>query len=143
MKSPAMHSDPVCTSWQAYSLTSFNLSKLLSEVPNCFKKTTTILVPKKTHVTCLNDYCPVALTSTIMKCFASNMKELVIDFRKQGGGHTPVYINGAEAEMVESVKFLGVMITNNLSWSTHFDAMAKKAQRCLYFLRRLRKFIMS
>eukprot|EP00061_Rhincodon_typus_P018624 g47862.t1 len=48
----------------------------------------------------------------------SKLKELVIDFRKQSGGHTPICINGAEVEMTESVKFLGVMITNNLSWST-------------------------
>eukprot|EP00061_Rhincodon_typus_P010975 g35648.t1 len=71
------------------------------------------------------------------------MKKLVIDFRKQIGGHAPIYINGAEVEMVKSIKFLGVMITNNLSWSTHIDAKVKKAQQHLYFLRRLRKFGMS
>jgi hypothetical protein len=37
-------------------------------VPNCFKETTIIPVPKKNQVTCPNDYCPVALT-TDMKCF--------------------------------------------------------------------------
>ncbi|XP_051899168.1 uncharacterized protein LOC127585608 [Pristis pectinata] len=47
----------------------FNLSLLQSQVPTCFKKTTIIPVPKKSKVTCLNDYRPVALTSTIMKCF--------------------------------------------------------------------------
>eukprot|EP00061_Rhincodon_typus_P010368 g34604.t1 len=66
------------------------------------------------------------------------IKELVIDFRKQSGGHVPICINGAEVEMVESIKFLGVMI-NNLSWSTNVDAMVQKAQQHLYFLRRLRK----
>eukprot|EP00061_Rhincodon_typus_P011102 g35879.t1 len=73
----------------------------------------------------------------------SKTKKLIIDFRKKGGGHDPVYINGAEVEMVKSIKFLGVMIINNLSWSTHIDAMVKKTQQCLYFLRRLRKFSMS
>eukprot|EP00061_Rhincodon_typus_P015343 g42959.t1 len=33
----------------------------------------------------------------------SKMKELTIDFRKRSGGHAPVCINGAEAEMVKSV----------------------------------------
>ena len=47
----------------------FNLSLHLSEVPTCFKQATIIPIPKKTSVTCLNDYRPVALTSTIMKCF--------------------------------------------------------------------------
>eukprot|EP00061_Rhincodon_typus_P007870 g29979.t1 len=42
--------------------------------------------------------------------------------------------------MVESVKFLTVVITNNLSWSTHVDTPVKKAQQHLYFFRRLRKF---
>eukprot|EP00061_Rhincodon_typus_P001341 g14509.t1 len=45
--------------------------------------------------------------------------------------------------MIDSIKFLGVTISNNLSWSTHRDAMVKKAQQHLYFLRRLRKFSMS
>eukprot|EP00061_Rhincodon_typus_P009518 g33087.t1 len=40
----------------------------------------------------------------------SKTKELIIDFRKKGGGHAAIYINGAEVERVESVKFLGVMI---------------------------------
>eukprot|EP00061_Rhincodon_typus_P009923 g33782.t1 len=71
------------------------------------------------------------------------MKQLVIDFKKQDGGHAPVYIYDAEVGMVESVKYLGVMITNNLSWSTHIDTSAKKAQQHLYFLRMLRKFSMS
>eukprot|EP00061_Rhincodon_typus_P016370 g44557.t1 len=56
----------------------------------------------------------------------SKTEELIISFRKQGGGHAPIYINGAEVEMVESVKFLGVTITNNLSWTTHVGVMAKK-----------------
>eukprot|EP00061_Rhincodon_typus_P012627 g38483.t1 len=56
----------------------------------------------------------------------SKMKELVIDFRTQGGGYTPIYINGAEVEMVGSVKFLGMTIANNLSWSIVIDAIVKK-----------------
>eukprot|EP00061_Rhincodon_typus_P013673 g40196.t1 len=45
--------------------------------------------------------------------------------------------------MVENVTSLGVMITNNLSWSTHITTPAKEAQQHLYFLRRLRKFCTS
>eukprot|EP00061_Rhincodon_typus_P007724 g29710.t1 len=47
----------------------FNLFLLQAEVLTCFKKTTIIPVPKKTHAMYLNDYRPVALTSVIMKCF--------------------------------------------------------------------------
>eukprot|EP00061_Rhincodon_typus_P014133 g40971.t1 len=70
-------------------------------------------------------------------------KELIIDFRKKGGEHPPIYINGAEFQWVLSVKFLGVTITDDLSWTSHVDATAKKAQQHLFFLRQLRKFGMS
>eukprot|EP00061_Rhincodon_typus_P008562 g31276.t1 len=55
----------------------------------------------------------------------------------------PVYINGTEFERVESVKFLGVMIANSLSWTCRVDRSVKKAQQRLFVLRRLRKFGMS
>ena len=38
----------------------FNLS-LTESVITCFKQATIVPVPKKAKVTCLNDYCPVAL----------------------------------------------------------------------------------
>ena len=47
----------------------FNLSLHLSAVPTCFKQASIIPIRKKPSITCLNDYRPVALTSTIMKCF--------------------------------------------------------------------------
>eukprot|EP00061_Rhincodon_typus_P013551 g39989.t1 len=71
------------------------------------------------------------------------MKDLVIDFRKQSGGHVPVSIDGVEVEIVENFKFLGINITNNLSWSIHINAIVKKAYQHLDFLRRLRRFSMS
>eukprot|EP00061_Rhincodon_typus_P016854 g45283.t1 len=70
-------------------------------------------------------------------------KELVTDFRQKGGEHAPIYINGAEVERVESVKFLRVTITDNLSWTSHIDAMVKKTHQRLFFLRWHRKFGMS
>ena len=45
----------------------FNLSLTKSVIPTCFKQI--VPVPKKVKVTCLNDYCLVALTSVAMKCF--------------------------------------------------------------------------
>eukprot|EP00061_Rhincodon_typus_P017130 g45689.t1 len=55
----------------------------------------------------------------------------------------PIYINVAEVERMQSLKFLGVMITDNLSSTSHVDAMVKKAQQRLFFLRLLRKVGMS
>ena len=42
-------------------------------------------------------------------------------------------------EKVESFKFLCVHITDELKWSTHTDSVVKKAQQCLFNLRRLKK----
>eukprot|EP00061_Rhincodon_typus_P008005 g30222.t1 len=46
----------------------FNLSLQQAKVATCFKKIIIIPVAKKTHATCLNDYCPVAVTYIIMTC---------------------------------------------------------------------------
>eukprot|EP00061_Rhincodon_typus_P008978 g32070.t1 len=69
-------------------------------------------------------------------------KELIIDFKKKGGEHAPIYINRTEIERVKSIKFLGVAITDDLFWTSHLNATVKDTQR-LFFLRRLRKFGMS
>ena len=52
----------------------FNPSLDQSVVPSPFKAYIIVLVPKKPVVTCLNDYCPVALTSVSMKCFERLIK---------------------------------------------------------------------
>ncbi|KAI5612709.1 hypothetical protein C0J50_4441 [Silurus asotus] len=46
----------------------FNISLSSTTVPTCLKATTIIPVPKRSFVSCLNDYRPVALTP-IMMCF--------------------------------------------------------------------------
>ncbi len=70
-------------------------------------------------------------------------KELVVDFRRQSREHTPISIDKTPVEQVNSFKFLGVHITEDLTWSAHTDAVLKKAHQRLFFLRRLRKFGMS
>ncbi len=70
-------------------------------------------------------------------------KELVVDFRRQSREHTPISIDKTPVERVNSFKFLGVHITEDLTWSAHTDAVLKKAHQRLFFLRRLRKFGMS
>ncbi len=44
-------------------------------VPTPFKKSVIIPVPKNSKPSCLNDYCPVALTSTVMKVFERLLKK--------------------------------------------------------------------
>ncbi len=70
-------------------------------------------------------------------------KELVVDFRRQSREHTPITIDKTPVERVNSFKFLGVHITEDLTWSAHTDAVLKKSHQRLFFLRRLRKFGMS
>uniref|UniRef100_A0A8C1LL36 Reverse transcriptase domain-containing protein n=1 Tax=Cyprinus carpio TaxID=7962 RepID=A0A8C1LL36_CYPCA len=66
-------------------------------------------------------------------------KEIVVDFRRAHTQHVPLTINGATVERVSSTKFLGVHITEDLSWTDNTAALAKKSQQRLYFLRKLRR----
>ncbi len=67
-------------------------------------------------------------------------KEIVVDFRRVHTQHAPLTINGATVERASSTtKFLGVHITEDLSWTNNTVSLAKKAQQCLYFLRKLRR----
>ncbi|KAI4884870.1 hypothetical protein NFI96_029910, partial [Prochilodus magdalenae] len=70
-------------------------------------------------------------------------KELIVDFRKQERVHTPITINGAAVERVSSFKFLGVHITEELTWTEHTTRVVKKAQQRLFFLRWLIRFGMD
>ncbi len=79
-------------------------------------------------------------------------KELVVDFRRQSREHTHTHTHTSPSihtspstpvEQVNSFKFLGVHITEDLTWSAHTDAVLKKAHHPLFFLRWLRQFSMS
>ena len=50
-------------------------------------------------------------------------KKMIVDFRTQQREH----IDGTAVEKVESFKFLGEHIPDNLKWSTHTDNVMKKA----------------
>ncbi|KAK3551832.1 hypothetical protein QTP70_028997 [Hemibagrus guttatus] len=97
----------------------FNISLSSAIVPTCLKTTTIIPVPKKSPVSHLNDYRPIALTPIIMKCFES--------------------INGSNVKIIKSTKFLCVHLAEDLTWSLNTSSITRKAQQRLYFLQRLRK----
>ncbi len=52
----------------------------------------------------------------------------------------PLTIMNSTVMTVESFRFLGTTISQDLKWDTHIDSIVKKAQQRLYFLRQLRKF---
>uniref|UniRef100_A0A8C5G818 Reverse transcriptase domain-containing protein n=2 Tax=Gouania willdenowi TaxID=441366 RepID=A0A8C5G818_GOUWI len=79
-------------------------------------------------------------------CSANNLqlnitktKEIVVDFRRHRADPAPLYINGECVERVHTFRFLGVLISADLSWSNNISAVTKKAQQRLHFLRVLRK----
>ncbi len=72
-------------------------------------------------------------------------KELIVDHRrtKKDHTHTPIYTDGAEVERVASFKFLGVHLSEDLSWTLNISILIKKARQRLYFLRKLREAHLS
>jgi hypothetical protein len=70
-------------------------------------------------------------------------KEMIVDNRKRRTEHAHILIDGAVVEQVESFKFLGVHITNKLSWSKHTKTVVKRARQSLFPLRRLKRFGMG
>ncbi len=74
----------------------------------------------------------------------SKTKELIVDFRKrQQRPYTPLMISGTPVERVSSFKYLGVNISEDLTWTTHIQTQVKKARQRLHHLRQLRKFRVS
>ncbi len=79
-------------------------------------------------------------------CGANNLslnvektKEVVMDFRRNSVDHPPLTIDTSTVERVSSTKFLGVHITEDLTWTTNTKSISKKAQQRLHFLRRLKR----
>lgn len=69
-------------------------------------------------------------------------KEVVVDFRRgrQKIEYAPLKIYGNPVERVSSYRYLGVLISEDLTWTTHTSTLVKKARQRLFHLRRLRKF---
>ncbi|KAK3563034.1 hypothetical protein QTP86_014091, partial [Hemibagrus guttatus] len=62
--------------------------------------------------------------------------EMIVDFRR----NTPLTIMNSTVPTVESFRFLGTTISQDLKWDNHIDSIIKKVQQRLYFLLQLRKF---
>ncbi len=66
--------------------------------------------------------------------------EMVIDFRKNPAPPAPIILCNSPVETVDSVRFLGTIITQDLKWKLNISSLIKKAQQRMYFLRQLKKF---
>ena len=70
-------------------------------------------------------------------------KEMIIDFRKNKGPILPLSINNTEVEQIDTFKFLGTHISNDLKWNKNCNEILKKAKQRLYFLRQLRSYYVN
>ncbi|KAI4872674.1 hypothetical protein NFI96_002525, partial [Prochilodus magdalenae] len=66
-------------------------------------------------------------------------KEMIVDFRRGRHAHLPLHVGGSAVEVVSSYRYLGVHLSNNLTWSNNTSSLVRKAHQRLYFLRRLRR----
>ena len=67
-------------------------------------------------------------------------KEMIVDFRT--GEHPippPLYVNGEAVEQVSSIKFLGLIMSSDLTWHNNTESVIGKARQRLYFLRKLKQ----
>ncbi|KAI3377264.1 hypothetical protein L3Q82_009168, partial [Scortum barcoo] len=71
----------------------------------------------------------------------SKTKEVIVDYRRsRRTEHAPLLIHGEAVERVNNIKFLGIHITSDLTWSMNTAAhLVKKAQQRLFFLRKLKR----
>ncbi len=80
-------------------------------------------------------------------CLSLNVrktKELIVDFReRQQRPYTTLMISGTPVERVSSFKYLGVNISEDLTWTAHIQTQVKIDKQRLYHLRQLRKFRVS
>ena len=67
-------------------------------------------------------------------------REMVVDFRRNRPPPSLVCIGGTDIDIVDSYKYLAVVLDNKLEWTTNTEAVYKKGLSWLYFLRRLRSF---
>ncbi len=60
----------------------------------------------------------------------SKTKELIVDFRKrQQQPYTTLMISGTPVERVSSLKYLGVIISEDLTLTIHIQTQVKKARQ--------------
>uniref|UniRef100_A0AAV2M4D9 Alkylated DNA repair protein AlkB homologue 8 N-terminal domain-containing protein n=1 Tax=Knipowitschia caucasica TaxID=637954 RepID=A0AAV2M4D9_KNICA len=78
--------------------------------------------------------------------FSSNLElnaqktvEMIVDFRKSTVPPPPPSVMDSPITSVESYRFLGTTIIQDLKWEPTISSLIKKAQQRMYFLRQLRK----
>ena len=65
---------------------------------------------------------------------------MVFDFKKKSKPTAPVILKGQPVERVSQYKYLGVTLDDKLTWKPNTNALIKKTNSRLFFLRKLRSF---
>ena len=66
-------------------------------------------------------------------------KELVYDIRRKKPVHDCVMVNNNPVEQVATFRYLGVLLSNDMTWNDHISAITSKAHKRLFFLRKLKQ----
>ena len=78
--------------------------------------------------------------SSYLELNVKKTQEMVIDFRRQQSSPGNTVIHGEEVEVVTTYKYLGTIIDNKLTWNDNTEAIVKKCQQRMFFLRKLNSF---
>jgi hypothetical protein len=76
-------------------------------------------------------------------CLTLNVKktkEMIFDFRRKQGEHVNIVINNEQVEKVDSYKYLGTIIDSKLDFTENTLRICNKANKRLFFLRKLKEF---
>ena len=77
---------------------------------------------------------------SFLKINVLKTKDMVVDFRKSPPSPKLTDIKGEKLELVDSYKYLGVIVDNKLCFEPQADAISKKVQQRLFFLRKMNSF---
>ena len=75
------------------------------------------------------DYVSHWCSDNFLDLNASKTKEIVFDMRQNKNSKEPVIINNTSVALVQSYKYLGVTIQENLKWNEHVEVQEKKANK--------------
>ena len=67
---------------------------------------------------------------------------MVADFRRSPAPTIPLIMYDSPVNTVESFRFLGTIMAQDLRWAENITSTIKKAQQRMFFLRQLKKFNM-
>ena len=71
----------------------------------------------------------------------TNTKEMAVDFRRTVTMLNSISILGDQVKVAEGYRYLGIHLDSRLDWKCDTEAVYRKGQSRLYFLRKFRPFI--